>query len=287
MSGLFGLGQACSRRSTRRRAHDLAIKSSRARALSARRRAPTISAWPRRVFGLRFCQSGRHGGGFRQECARAAPASRHGLRLRRGGHADAARAKRQRQARAFSARSRTAPSSIGSASTMRGRRRRLPGCATGRRESSASISAPAATAKIASPITCRASSAWRRWRATSPSISLRPIRRACAISRRRRRSMCCSSACRPRASALRQQAAASGQARARPCRRRPARSGRRDRRATASTASSCRTPRLRAMGSSDAAFARETGGLSGRPLFARVDPDAGARLPAHAKASCR
>ena len=41
-------------------------------------------------------------------------------------------------------------------------------------------------------------------------------------------------------------------------------------------------------GLSDAALSpRETGGLSGRPLFARADPHARSRLPAHATASCR
>ena len=73
----------------------------RAWALSARRRRRTTSALgPDRV-RPRISQSGRHGGRFRQECARAAPASRHGLRLRRGGHADAAGAKRQSAGPAF------------------------------------------------------------------------------------------------------------------------------------------------------------------------------------------
>ncbi len=57
--------------------------------------------------------------------------------------------------------------------------------------SSASISGPGATARTASATMCRASSAWRRWRAISPSTSPRPTRRACAISRRPRRSMHC------------------------------------------------------------------------------------------------
>ena len=101
VSGLFGLGQACCRRSI-----PSARTNSRSRASSSGSiRGPgrlTTGAW-RRTVRSGFSQSDRHGGGLRQECARAGRAARHGLRLRRGGHADAARAKRQRSARAFSA----------------------------------------------------------------------------------------------------------------------------------------------------------------------------------------
>ena len=66
------------------------------------------------------------------------------------------------------------------------------------------------------------------------------------------------------------QAAASGQARARSRRRGPAGDRAGDQSHTAPTGSSCRTRHCRGMGLRDAAFAKEAGGLSGRPLFARA-----------------
>ena len=64
------------------------------------------------------------------------------------------------------------------------RRRRAPAAADGSRAaSSASISAPIATAPTAWPIMSPASGASRRWPTTSPSTSPRQIRRACATCR--------------------------------------------------------------------------------------------------------
>ncbi len=200
--GCSAWARACSWRCARAGARPRR-QESRAWALSARRPRRTTSAWPRSIRS-RLSQSGRHGGGFRQECARAARAARHGLRLRRGRHADAARAKRQSAARACSARCRTAPSSTGSASTMRGRRRRLhrlqdAAARHGRRQYRRGPRQQGPHRRLR--VGHRAHGA--RSRATSPSTSHRPTRRACAISRRRRRSMRCSSACRSRAPALR------------------------------------------------------------------------------------
>ena len=269
VSGLFGLGQSLLLALPPERAHDLAVKSLELglypRADRARRQAPRPAS-----VRARLSQSGRHGGGFRQGCARAARAARHGLRLRRGRHADAARAKRQSAARACSARSadRAVINRLGF--NNEGQEAALAPVARRRRQaSSASISARDATAKTASAITCRASRAWRRWRAISPSISPRPTRRACAISRRRRRSMRCS---------RRVQEARAATRRKPPLLVKLAPDLADDDLpevvrvilAHGVDGIVVSNTTLSREGLSDRAFAKEAGGLSGRPLFARA-----------------
>ena len=132
MSGLFGLGQSLLQALDPERAHDLAIKSLEL-GLYPRAEAPDDKRLAQTVFGLDFPNPVGMAAGFDKNARVPRAASRHGLRLRRGRHADAAARKAAiASPRIFRSRSRTAPSSTGSASTMRARRRRLPGCKTGR-----------------------------------------------------------------------------------------------------------------------------------------------------------
>ena len=110
------------------------------------------------------------------------------------------------------------------------------------------------------------------WRATSPSTSPRPTRRACATCRRRRRSTICWRACwrRGRADGGRQAERGRSWSSSRPTS--PRTTWRRSwacccARGVDGIAVSNTT--LARLGVSDAALGREAGGLSGRPLFHR------------------
>ena len=204
----------------------------------------------------------------------------HGVRLCRGGHADARAASRQSGPAYLPLHAdRAVINRLGF--NNRAMRRRLSGSGRARAGWSASISGRGGTLMIASPTMSQASSALPRSPTISPSTSPRPTRRACAISRLRKRSTRCSRGSKRRAKPCSGRSPplllklAPDLADARPARRSCAST-----RPMAWTASSCRTPRLPATGSrTQASRPRRAGCRVGRS--SPVDALACPRLYAH------
>ncbi len=170
-------------------AHRLTIKA--LACLPGARAAARRSA-PRR-FGLRptLSQSARPCRGLRQTWRSRRCDAGAWLWLRRSRHGDAKTSARQSAPAPLSAERETKPSSTATASTardMKVARRRLE-----RRKARGGIVADQSRrqqrdAAIAPPIMSKASRPLRRSQASSSSMSLRPIRRACAICRKPKRS---------------------------------------------------------------------------------------------------
>ena len=204
VSGLFGLGQSLLLAGARPGARPRPRRQEpRAWALSARRRRPTIRRLAQTVFGLDFPNPVGMAAGFDKNARVPRELLAMGFGFVEVGTLTPLRAKRQSQRPACSAPladraiiNRLGFNNEGQEAALARLQDRPPG--DRRRQCRRRPRQRRSHRRLRDGH--RAHGA--RWRATSPSISHRPIRRACAISRRRRRSMSCSSACRPRASAL-------------------------------------------------------------------------------------
>ena len=170
------------------RAHELTLKSLEA-GIYPRSFAADDARLAAQVWGLAFSEPVGHCRRLRQGRTRVRLRTRHGAGLRRGGHCHPSATGRQfaparipahRGSRADQPAGLQQRGACGDAGAARARARRGA--------SSASTSAPTRTRPIAPPTMWRASVASMTWRATSPSTSPRPTRRACATCKRRPRS---------------------------------------------------------------------------------------------------
>ena len=93
MSGLFGLGQGLLLALPPERAHDLAVKSLEL-GFYPRATAPDDKRLGQRLFGLDFANPVGMAAGFDKDARVPGELTRHGFRLRRNRHADAAGAER-------------------------------------------------------------------------------------------------------------------------------------------------------------------------------------------------
>ena len=212
------------------RAHELTLKSLEAGIYPRSARRRTTRGWLSRR-GADVSQSARHRRGLRQGRARVRGRARHGPRLRRDRHRHPAAAGRQSAPAAVPPRRRARADQPARLQQRRSRRGAGPAAApppAGHRRRQRRRQQ--GRARPQPPTTSRASAASTTWRATSPSTSPRPTRRACATCRRRPRSTICWRACWRRASEMLAdgpaEAADRRQARARHRRGRPRAGGR-------------------------------------------------------------